>query len=499
MRRSIRLSRRAVVMGLAGVALATPAGAQGASYSVRGLGPVQAAEDVALMRRALEMIHPGLYRRASQRTLTRAFARLEEAARTPLDELGLYRGISAVLADIRCSHTKAEQPPGFEEWRQANPSHLPFRFRMLEGRMIVVSAASSSGLTRGAEILSIDGRSIRSMTRALGRYVAMDGNTHWCRAELLADDGDLMGSDFDHFYPYVFGRQDMFEIAVREPGATGQRRLTLPAISFRDWQTLDNEGRAYRSNFADTTTWRMLDAATGYLRIETFVNYRRPANGQALIAQAMTELREGGAERLILDLRDNGGGSDDAALALLDHLALRPYTYQRAIRLRAVRYGDLTQYIETWGDRDALFNPPLERFVQSEDGWFDRRAEDYPDVLQERRPAPAAFQGPVTVLTSPVNASGATMVISKLKDEGRVRLVGGRCGGSGDGPTAGQILNLRLPNSGIVVRIPLAFNQMNVNRFDVDGGIRPDLLVAQRVEDFRAGFDRVRHTALTLR
>jgi C-terminal processing protease CtpA/Prc len=434
--------------------------------------------------------------------MNKAFGRLQMAATQPLTELDFYQHLSALLAEIRCTHTKAEQPPAFEEWRKTNPSHLPFRFRLIEGRMLVASASKDGALRRGDEIVEINGRSISSLVRALGAYVPIDGDTVWSRASTLANDGDLMGADFDHFYPFVFGLSNQFALQARtrdESKTSSFRKFQteLPAISFHDWLQLDTDGRPFRSNFSETTTWRMLDTNTGLLRVETFVNYRKPTNPQALLTKAMNELRSAGAQRLVVDLRENGGGSDDAALALLDHLALRPYTYQRAIRLKAVRYGDLPDFIKTWGDRDLLFNPPLEQFVRTTDGWFERRAEDARDVLQQRSPAPAAFLGEVTVLTSPVNASGATMLISKLRDEGRVRLVGGRCGGSGDGPTAGQIFNLVLPKSGITVRIPLAFNVMNVKRFDRSGGIRPDVLVEPTVADFWAGRDRTLETALS--
>lgn len=481
--------------GLLALSQASAAISLPASYAPRALSAADAQSDVALMRRALDMVHPGLYRRTPKRRMDRAFARLEAAVARPLDELAFYRDVSRLLAEIRCNHTKAEQTDAFQKWRDNNPSHLPFRFRLLQGRMIVVSAAPESGLARGTEVLAIDGRPIARLVRALGPYVPIDGETTWTRAEKLADDSDLMGADFDHFYPYVYGQSRDFVLSVRDAGAARPRFLTVPALSFRQWLRLDNDGRAYFGNFSETTTWRMLDQACGYLQVETFVNYRRPVDAQALFTRALDELRASGATRLVVDLRANGGGSDDASLALLDHLTAKPYTYQRAIRLKAIRYGDLANHIETWGDRDALFSPPLEHFTETPEGWFERRAEHHPAVLKERPPAAASFKGPVTLLIGPANASGATMLIAKLRDMGRVRLVGGRSGGSADGPTAGQIFNLKLPNSGVKVRIPIAFNQMDVARFDPEGGVRPDLLVEETVADFLAGRDRALEAA----
>jgi C-terminal processing protease CtpA/Prc len=88
------------------------------------------------------------------------------------------------------------------------------------------------------------------------------------------------------------------------------------------------------------------------------------------------------------------------------------------------------------------------------------------------------------------------MTIAKLRDMGRVTLVGARSGGSAEGPTAGTIFNLALPNSGIVVRVPLALNLMDVSSPDPAGGIVPDIEVRETVRDFRSRFDRTLAVAI---
>ena len=464
--------------------------------TLRTLTPAQAQEDVALLRRSLETIHPGLYRRTTKAKMDAAFIDLERAAHDPITELELYRRISLLLADIRCNHTKAEQAPAIEEWRRDNPSHLPFRFRLLEGRMIVESSdPNQPALSRGAEVLSINGRSVSELVQTLGAYVPIDGNTVWARTDNLANDGDLMGSDFDHFYPYVFGFTPAFDLVVSDGSASAPRSVRMSAMPFKAWRTLAWDGDRYRSNFADTTTWRMLDAETAYLRIITLVNYRKPVDAPAFYGQIFDEIRAAGAKRLVLDLRDNGGGSGDATYPLMDFLSPKPFVWNKMIRFQTVRIGDLADAIETWGDREETFFPPLDQFIPVMGGGFDLSPAESPDELLPRAVSASAFTGPVTILTSPVNGSGSTMLIAKLRDLGRVRLVGGRSGGSGDGPTAGQIYNVKLPNSGIAVRVPNAFNAMQVSRFERDGGVTPDVLVQQSVSDYRAGRDTVLEAA----
>ncbi len=466
------------------------------NWPVRTLSAQEAQADVALMRRSLETIHPGLYRRATKAQMDLAFAALEMRVKRPIETTEFYRLISLTLAEIACNHTKAEQPSEVEAWRQDHASHLPFRFKIVAGKMIVVGVdPSQSGLVVGAEITRINGRRVSDLIETLGTFVPHDGQTTWTRATSLANDSDLMGSDFDHFYPYVFGVAPQVTLQFKTPQSARLRSAVLKPLSFKAWQTIPWPGLAYRSNFSESTSWRSLNRQTAYLKIATFVNYRKPVDATMFYDKIFAEINASGAQHLIIDLRENGGGSGDATYALADFLAQKPYVWNKAISYKTLRYGDLRDHIDTWGDREAIFNAPLSDFTKSAFG-YDEIPGNSPDELLPRLPAAQAFTGRVTVLTSPVNGSGSTMLIAKLRDLGRVSLVGERSGGSGDGPSAGRIFNVKLPNSGIKIRVPNAFNQMQVQEFEANGGVTPDLLVAPSVGDLRSGNDPVLTAAI---
>ena len=55
-----------------------------------------ARADVALLRRALETVHPGLYRYASKADIDAAFTRLEAATSGPISELALGLRLSEI-------------------------------------------------------------------------------------------------------------------------------------------------------------------------------------------------------------------------------------------------------------------------------------------------------------------------------------------------------------------------------------------------------------------
>lgn len=459
------------------------------------LDAAQARADVALLRRALETIHPGLHRYRGKAETQAAFARLEAVASRPVSDLVLWREVSLLLAGIHCDHTKAELPEALEAWRRAQPSHLPLRFKLVEGRMIIVSNDGQPGAPPpGAELVALNGLPVPQVLLTLGRTVAYDGSTDQAIAAKLGSDSDLMGDDFNEAWPAFHGFPSRWELDWKRPADRTLSHASLEPIPFRQWTQLPWPGSPYRDEFYKAIHWR-LDGQVATLRIDTFVNYRNPVDAEGFLGSFLKTLKAQGVRHLVLDLRESGGGSDDVAVALGRYLLPSSFTWLKPARLKAIRYGDLPQYIESWGNRQELFEPPLDGFRRMKDGTWERLPRPDEAARQPQEPSPDRFTGRLTVLTGPMNASGATMIISHLKEHGGARLVGEESAGSAEGPTAGRIFLLTLPHSGLRIRIPNAWNRTNVSHFLAGRGVPVDETVIPTLLDFEAERDRVAEVA----
>ena len=464
------------------------------------LTPAQASSDVALMRRALETIHPGLYRYVPKAQVDASFARLEAQAKQPITTLALHREIARMVASIHCDHSKPELPDAIETWRQTNASHLPLRFKLIEGRMIVIAGA----LPKGAEITAINGRQVPQILNAVTPLVAYDGDTDQAIAVKIADDSDLGGSDLEEYWPGLFGAPSQWDIAWKMPGEAAAKTSQLAPISFDEWTQLDAPDGKHRNEFYNGITWRTA-GKTARLKIDTFVNYRNPVAATPYLSGFFNAMKAAGTEHLILDLRNNGGGSTDPTIALGRHLLDTPFSLTRSIRAKTIRFGDLPKHIETWGDREAQFNPPESAYRRTGDGLLERiptgtDESDDDDSSIEHQPLPQAqrFTGRLTVLTGPQNGSGATMTIAWLKDRRDVTLVGEDTSGSAEGPTAGNIFSLVLPESHIRVRVPQFRSFTNIKQFMPRLGMKADVLVVPTLADFEAGRDGAVEVARSL-
>lgn len=480
--------------------LAAPLFAQTADpprYSPRTLSAEQASRDVALLRRALETVHPGLYRYSDKPTIDAAFARLEAAAAAPITELALHAEVARLLAAIHCDHTKAEMSEALDDFRTRTATHLPLRFQLIEGRMVVVSNDGQPGAPpAGSEILAINGMPVPLLLLQIAPLVSYDGTTDQAIAAKLADDSDLMGDDFNENYPALFGFPDTWQVEWKTVGAAVPVKTSLKPIRFAQWTALSGPGARYRSEFYNAITWRM-SGKTARLGIDTFVNYRNPVQATAFLSGFFAAMKEAKTDHLILDLRNNGGGSEDVSVALGRYLIDRPFTWSKPIRYKAVRYGDLPQYFETWGDREARFNPPLGAFMKTADGWYDRipvlsgeKLSDGDTAFEQQPVGELAFRGQVTIISGPRNGSGATRTIAQLQEKAGAIIIGEDSAGSAEGPTSGSIFLMKLPESGIKVRIPEAWNRTEIARFVPGKGVPVDQLVVPTLADFEAGRDR---------
>jgi hypothetical protein len=464
------------------------------------LTEAQALEEVGLVEEALRRVHPGLSRYTPTGETDARFARLREVARGGATDAELFLEIASLVGSIRCEHTKAEQPKPIAAWRDTHASHFPLRFAMLENRGIVTAvdpAQADRGVAVGDEILSVNGVSLASMFVVVAPFISVDGWTDSVKDCSFAADGDLMGTAFDEYTPYVFGWPDRFDIEIVRPG--GDRgRASLGPISFEQWQRLGTSDDAVRRDFAEGHSFEMLPDGVGFLRVDTFVNYRRPVDPAEVFTPIFERLRAEGARRLILDLRSCGGGSDDVPATLLRFFADVPGGYLVKMLTRMNTFDGLREHLSTWDE--SVLTAPKELFTPDSGGFYSVPIEVVsPGSGRDRAALQPVFEGELVVLTSEGNASGATLFLSRLRQlRPDAKLIGEKTGGSATGPTAGVLVFLNLPHSQITVRIPVLRPILNTPGLEDGYGVSPDIEVVPTVEDFHADRDRVLELARTV-
>ncbi len=455
----------------------------------------QVIADINLAEEAYRRVHPGYTRYATETELATAWEQLRGSAREEngLTSAELYLAVSRTLPLIRCDHTKAELPAKLRAGRKEAPLYLPLRWEWIDGRALVQHAAPASPVYAGDELLAVDGVAIATLVAEVAPYVPVDGYTDFARAGQMGASLEFMGGAVDHFGALLHSPPAQAQLTVA--GAEGTTRtVEVKRIDHAAWTALGEQAGLAR-NFKDAVSFERLGDDVGYLRVDTFVNYRQPVDPHDLYGPVFEAMAQEERGTLILDLRRNGGGSNDAAHALLSYLIDSPLRMHTDKRVATLDLDGIREHMSTW-DKRAL-RPNRLGFRKRDDGTWSLRAF-VDDDLRSIKPKRPYFGGELLLLIGADNSSGSTNLAAMLEQQERTTLIGAATGGSAEGPTAGLLFTLTLPNSGVRMRLPFFRYRNNVSSFERGMGLAPDVEVRRTFDSERKGRDPALEAALAL-
>ena len=458
------------------------------------LTPAQITTDIALAREAYTRIHPGYTRYTGKAALDGAWETIIKTANTQNGmTLGaFYLAFQDVLADIRCDHTKAELPKEIAKDRNVTPVYLPMIWRVIDGRAVIENPGNT-GLSFGDEIISIDGRPIGTMMDMLRPLIPVDGDTDFVRDNHMGASLEFMGGAIDHFGALKWDVKPQALVSVKTPNGMS-KSVTVDRALHKEWKNLLLGDKA-STDFPDTITFNRIGDKTAYLKIDSFVNYRNPVNPDDVYGPIFSTIKKEGRDTLILDLRENGGGSTDAKVRLFAHLINTKTRLVKDTRIKTLDHSGLEPHMSTWEKR--MINPNRLGFKKNDNGTYSVR-KMFSDELKSVKPDSDAFSGKLLVLTSRSNGSATTALLAKLQDMGRATLIGEETGGSAEGTTAGVLFYLDLPESGIRARVPVLQDFNDVSTFTPRKGVVPDVFAPTTFENFVNGKDPAYDVAISM-
>ena len=460
-----------------------------------GPGPMitgaDASGDVAILRRAYTLLHPGLYRYNTPEAMAARFDQLERDLSADQSLGRAYLKLSRFLGTVKCGHTYANFFNQSDEAASAllqRRSFLPFHFRWLGGRIVVEHNLSGEAtLAPGTVISSIDGIPTEQVLATLLPFARADGNNDDKRRALLEVRGHDRIETFDVFHSLIFPvSPGGYNLHVRAPGSV-ERGVTVAPHG------PDERKAALRVSGNDGNraawTFTMRDGVR-ILTMPDWALYDSNWDWRSWLDATMSELVSSKARRLVIDLRGNEGGLDcgEGIIARLIDRDLKLDGDERRVRYRKTP-ADLDPFLDTW---DKSFRDWGDDAVDLGDGWYRLKADDG-DVAVITPKGPQ-FTGSVIVLTDAQNSSATFQFAQQIQSRGLGRLYGQPTGGNQRGINGGAFFFLRLPGSGLEADLPL------IGRFPPgappDAGLTPDVRVDLTAEDIATGRDRVMETAL---
>ncbi|MCB9356824.1 MAG: hypothetical protein H6575_19865 [Lewinellaceae bacterium] len=332
-----------------------------------------------------------------------------------------------------------------------NFKYLPMSLRVLDGHLYVWTDASTEGsLSRGDEILAINGRTAAHILAHMYRHLPADGRIVTYRERTLE-------GAFNWMY-YLFVEQpESFEIRCRRMADAAEQTIAIRAIGrtemFDNVQKRSaNSDKAAESPKGEQEVYELTtEGNTAVLTLRSFnrgLLEQYKIKSGALYKSVFNRLASEKTGALIVDLRDNIGGRNEFADDML------PY-----IIPASQKPGEVYKTTRSWkGD-----------------------VKEYTTPKRNKR----AYGGKIYVLVNGRTYSAGATLARYLKEYAGAVVIGEETGTRYEGFVAGSEQSILLPHSGIRIGVPryhIEFPKSEKQQTR-DRGLLPDYRVSYTIQD----------------
>ena len=447
----------------------------------------QIKEDIAVLKETLKFIHPSLYKYRDSAQLNQDFEDLEKELLLTPTLLNAYKAVSKFAANIKCSHTFTNpwnQGPDVKMAMFHQADKIPFTFNRIENRMFIDKNASDNDqLTKGLEILSINGVTTEKIMTRLVNYITSDGNNYEKRLQRLTISGDSKFEMFDIFFPLEFPNEGLFLIQLKDHTTNQILNTSVKAMSkTKRTRILKERYLDFGSSFKDGWKFKILDDKSAQLKIQSFAIFNSDFKWKDFLDTSFKTLNTKKIKNLIIDIRGNEGGDTEVVKYILERILNKSITINlpgQTTRYRKIPE-NLKKHISTWDKRPYDWGNKVK---QLSNGNYKLK-DIYAETSQTYKPKKGGFKGDVYLLTDAENSSATHIMATYVKEYKLATIIGQETGGNQKGLNGGYIFFHRLPNTRIELDIPV-FNIKILEETPTtyDGGIIPDVPVVKNVND----------------
>lgn len=442
-----------------------------------------AAEDIELYFEIIDQQHGNPYQFISRSE----FRELIDQTITELPNVITFKDFDILLSKlnnkIRCGHTVVSLDTETLKAANDQAQFFPYPIRIIDDSYFI--DFEDGNLPLGAELISINGNPVQSMTEELSELTVTDG---FSATKPIRD----IESRFGYYYFLKYGASRVFEVAFKTPSGENLTQ-TIEGIEGNKMLANNYYRPVYKLNerYYHFTHLDAIDSLqTLVLTLNTF-----QANPDWFFKQLASryneESNEFDFENLIIDLRLNEGGDRRILNFLYEFMGGGQLVdpSKTFVRTQDIELADYLVAINgANSSTDVVENAGSylkEHFNLAEANGYAGTTQNWHDQFDlgihwEGK----AFNGNIYVLTSGKTFSAAADLARILSSMDNVTLVGEETGGGHNGRTANMLLNYSLPNTQTMLQVPVIYEEfINVSNNSEGRGTFPDHLVTQSYSD----------------
>ncbi len=466
------------------------------------LNKEQMQKDFVVLKATLEHLHPGLLKYNTQKQMQRHFDDFAKKINVnTMETKQFYVLLAEFVNKIRCGHTFLNPLNLKDEAIKTlfTNDNLPFYFTIIDNKIIITHNLSEfSDIKAGDEIAAIDGIKSKTIINQLLKVSRSDGNNaigkKLSNLNLIPEE-DYVYALFDIFFPAYFGNKTVRKLLIKHFAAKNniegnkkkqEQEYTIACIKQQE------RSRIYESKFGkiatdkETWTYKMPNSETVLLRFGTFAFWNSDFDYKKHLDSIFTIIEnQKNVKNLIIDLRNNEGGSGDIRNEILSYLTSKTLEYESNSKI-CYRYltipDSVKKYLTTW-DRSFSQAKNKADFTVNELGLYQKNAEQKEDLIRAKA---KSFKGNIFLLVNSVNSSATFSFAWTFQYNKLGTIVGENTGGTKQGLNGGEMFFLTLPNSSIEIDIPIIYYyQKNMP----DEGVKPEKVIKITQSDVANGKD----------
>lgn len=458
------------------------------------ISPEKLKEDVDFAYSKLKETHPQLYWYISKENLDHKFDSLKQTINEPLTPLQFYFKLQPVIAEIREGHLSLRIPSKritkkeIKTLEGKKGMFSRFGYYVKGDRLFIIENKDSiQNIEPGTEILAIDGIPVSEYIKRYRKLISSDGFNTTFQPYYLKD-------VFFNYYVAEKGYEDHATLEAIYNGEKMTYQLTRESKSENDLkQDKENKKRtqekkvndyiAFNNSYNRNFKFLDKDSSVAYIKVKSFSS----DYSARFYRETFKKIKNTKSSYLIIDIRNNYGGSLEEINNLYSYLSPEPYTLIKPsqvvsksspLKTNYFRKSNPFQYIlRTLTYPTFLFAQTFSTYKKDGKYYYKNRSD------KKSKPKEDVFKGKVFVLINGGSFSASSIITAKLKNDKRVVLVGEETGGANDGTVAGFYSYQTLPNSKIDLPIGVLLVQPNITFTNTKKGVLPDVTIVETMQD----------------
>ncbi|MEO8086694.1 MAG: S41 family peptidase, partial [Bacteroidota bacterium] len=393
----------------------------------------------------------------------------------PMSEREFKILLSKVVNQIGCGHTKVVAPKPDQDKLDEGKTAIPFQPFWQDDKLFVLRNFSDLNDSDflGAEIVSINGHDTADILKDLFAIFPSDGNNMTHKYRLITPP-----RNFTRYFYYLYGYAESYQVEYFSMNDSTIKKSTLAGLVFDDLITI-REKRYALYYFEPPVEFKLNEDKKGaYLRITSFDKEyleKSKINYTKFLQTVFKEIETDHILNLILDLRYNGGGTDEYGKILFSYFVNQEFDYYKSLTMNKQGY-DFFKYTSRPG-----MKAPKGMLKANEQGTFDD--VQHPN-FGKQKPALPTFPGNIYVLINGACFSTTCECLSMLHSYTKSIFIGEETGGGYYGNNSGPTPDMTLPNTKIRIEIPLMKYLMAVKDYKYkDRGLIPDYIVVPTIQE----------------